>query len=507
MDESPRHITDESQDELAAAAASMPDQPTIAERSSPGPLSPEIQKKRQERLEKLAAESSERWAAKKRRRRTRGYAGLPADPPGPPRFPSETTLDESKAFLHLNNDLYRTLRDIFQTICEEAGFVKKTQAGPEKWQTAKEKLINDNPHLNKEFWGPPNGVPIESKQLALDVVCMDVTKRMRTLDQRMTIIEAKNALNLNPEQSREIRNGFYEVLKDDHFTSKLEAGPEHWNALKQKWLDDSQLLQSILGTSDLVEAVTNTQSRLKIRAMEVLCRDVMKRLRDDQTKRDPTRSKQVINSGPGPGPARPKPIVNIVSPPKPTSRQLKALPASRPRPLPLSISASPSRRRADPQNDLRIDPSLLLAAADPGFALDQLREYAVSASNSTSASQRQDGTVSSVSQPIVPEGSNVIVAILFRLSPASTFQEGSKIWLGELRQHASFGELRQLTSGRHPGSVLSRIEGVLSDQGDNESKFQIDRDDELLAYMQYVLEKKAAGVKPTFLVTLDIAQS
>jgi hypothetical protein len=42
------------------------------------PLSPEVMKKRQERLAKLEAESAERWATRKRRRRTRGWAGLPA---------------------------------------------------------------------------------------------------------------------------------------------------------------------------------------------------------------------------------------------------------------------------------------------------------------------------------------------------------------------------------------------------------------------------------------------
>ena len=62
-------------------------------------LSPEVMQKRQERFAKLEAESAERWATRKRRRRTRGWAGLPADPPGPPRFPSETTIDEKQGFL------------------------------------------------------------------------------------------------------------------------------------------------------------------------------------------------------------------------------------------------------------------------------------------------------------------------------------------------------------------------------------------------------------------------
>ena len=79
-----------------------------------------------------------RTATRKRRRRTRGWAGLPADPPGPPRFPSETTIDESKAFLSLDNRLYRDIRSRFQRICEEADIIKKTIAGPERWEGPKD---------------------------------------------------------------------------------------------------------------------------------------------------------------------------------------------------------------------------------------------------------------------------------------------------------------------------------------------------------------------------------
>lgn len=49
-----------------------------------------------ERRQHFQERSDELRATNKRRRRTRGYGGLRADPPGPPRFPSETTLDESK---------------------------------------------------------------------------------------------------------------------------------------------------------------------------------------------------------------------------------------------------------------------------------------------------------------------------------------------------------------------------------------------------------------------------
>ncbi|RKF56907.1 hypothetical protein GcM3_192034 [Golovinomyces cichoracearum] len=263
----------------------------ISNRPASPPLSPEVMKKRQERLKKLQAESAERWALRKRRRRTRGWAGLPADPPGPPRFPSETTIDESKAFLSLDSRLYRDIRSRFQRICEDAAIIKKTVAGPERWEAAKDRLIQESLHLQSVFW--VNEENQDLKKLALDVVCSDVTKRMRTLERRMTIAEAKNTLHINPEESRQLRNAFYQVLKADHFTSKLEAGEEHWKDLKNQWINGSELLQNILAPG---EADTHHQEKLK--AIEVLCRDVMKRLRDDQTKRDPLRRINTKNSSP-----------------------------------------------------------------------------------------------------------------------------------------------------------------------------------------------------------------
>src|ERR1700709_831617 len=128
-------------EEDSMGAISIPGQaaPPIDRAGSP-PLSPEVMKKRQERLAKLQAESAERWASRKRRRRTRGWAGLPADPPGPPRFPSETTIDESKAFLSLDSRLYRDIRARFQRICEDSDIIKKTIAGPERGEAAKDRL-------------------------------------------------------------------------------------------------------------------------------------------------------------------------------------------------------------------------------------------------------------------------------------------------------------------------------------------------------------------------------
>lgn len=426
---------------------------------------PQAQRQRQLRLEKLQAESEERRIAKKRRRRTRVWAGLPADPPGPPRFPSETTIDESKAFLHMDNEIYRQMRDQFQRICEEAGFIKKTVAGPDKWQAAKDRLISESVHLNREFYGPVNEVEFETKVLALDIVCTDVTKRMRTLERRMTIAEAKNTLGINPEESRQIRDEFYDILQADNFTSKLEAGNEHWDELKRQWIAASTILQRILPPA--VEPPDPQQAE-RLKAIEVLCRDVMKRLRDDQARKDPKRKKQV-NTGPGPGPAPPRVAATVGS-----------MTTYAPTAAMLSLD-SPTTAHQMVHDNLEIDPSLLAAAADDD--LSELQHYA------TEGNSYHYLPTDTHSQPF---------PAFFRLSPSSPVQTPPKVWLSTLVT-CSLSELRQCASGQHTHAVVKKVEGVMTDPATNvETVFVIDRDDELMAYLAY-----SDGNKPTFNVHLQ----
>ncbi|KAJ5681520.1 uncharacterized protein N7477_001460 [Penicillium maclennaniae] len=421
-------------------------------------LSPEVMAKRKERLDHLKSESAERWASRKRRRRTRGWAGLPADPPGPPRFPSETTIDESKQYLNLDNNLYRQLRDHFQKICEEAGFIKKTIAGPERWQAAKDKLIHESPHLQQVFNSEPN--QRDAKALALDVVCMDVTKRMRTLERRMTIAEAKNVLGVNPEESRQIRNAFYGTLKADHFTSKLEAGDEHWQELKAQWIRNSSLLQRILEPG-----VADPEHTNRLKALEVLCRDVMKRLRDDQTKRDPARkrsrpradSRNATSNSPQVGNILGNGINNGIS--TLASQALASAP----------ISASEI-------GDMQIDPSLLQAANDP--------------SSFSANTQHGAGNAFEYMDPMLH--TTLLHSLIYlQISPHSQIPEiSTKNWAEKLATR-SVEEIRQLTAAKYPYAVISKIEGVDKDEHENDSYFPIDEDHELDDYLSHVHGRKA----------------
>ncbi|XTI92658.1 hypothetical protein V2W45_1248331 [Cenococcum geophilum] len=489
MQELEQAIMEENANADEAKAQAEKEGAAVQRPSSPE-LDPEVIRKRQQRLERLQAESDERWRTRKRRRRTRGWAGMPADPEGPPRFPSETTIDESKAYLNMDNDLYRQVREQFQSICEEEGVLKKTIAGPDKWTEVKDRLIRENAHLQNVFWNDPqphqqNGQPSkhDQKALSLDVICTDVTKRMRTLECRMTIAEAKNALSINPEESRQIRHAFYATLKADHFTSKLEAGDSHWNELKEQWIAESDLLQRILAPGD-----ADPNHELKKKALEVLCRDVMKRHRDDQTKRDPTRKKQ-INTGPGPGPA-------------PPSINSHALPRSYSSTTNIVIRQEQHENNNQPQtqpqplshpSDLQIDPSLLLAANDPSVMQGHHDTYPPPYADPGYAS-------ASHAQAAVPAP----IPVYFRLHPHSSLSLGAhskQLWLGAL-QIGTVAEIRSLAMREHPGTIVVRIEGVVTHRGgeghsEREMVYAIDDEAELGGYLAHV-----AGGKVTFVVML-----
>ncbi|EKD13261.1 hypothetical protein MBM_08704 [Drepanopeziza brunnea f. sp. 'multigermtubi' MB_m1] len=468
------------------------------------PLSPEVMRKRQERMAKLQAESAERWASRRRRRRTRSWAGLPADPPGPPRFPSETTIDESKAFLSLDNRLYRDIRARFQRICEEADIIKKTLAGPERWEAAKDRLVQESPHLQGVLWVSEENQ--EAKKLALDVVCSDVTKRMRTLERRMTIAEAKNYLGVNPEESRQLRNAFYQTLKADHFTSKLEAGEEHWKELKASWINGSPLLQNILAPGD-----ADPQHAQKVKAMEVLCRDVMKRLRDDQTKRDPTRKKKFDSNfvtadhgrDPGMDDFPPEfqsgPDENLMRAAALAQAQNHMQNASQPQshsggPMDHQSQAQDLHAQPHPQvkfdhTDMQIDPSLLLAAAnDPSLM------------NSGMQSQYADQQYleQQFAAPASFQPASSSCAVYFRLHPNSDVASQSRLWVDTLTSN-SVDELRQRVAVKFPGAVALRIEGIIKSPNGSEMALPIDADDELEAYFAAI-----AGVKPVFSVLVSM---
>lgn len=249
----------------------------------------------QKRTGSSSHDNHEPAESRKRRRLLRGIGSVPADAPGaPPRYKSETSLNECKAYLQLDNDSYQALRQQFMNICNEAGIVKKTKCEPGLWEASKDRLIRENAHISAIMHAPhPDSNEVAN---ALEVLCADVTKRIRVMSTRITMQEANNGLHLNPAQSKHLRHLFYEILQQNDWTTKQNCGEEKWEQMFQLWLTKSDIL------TRLQQQGIDEKTR---KYLGVLTRDAMKRLTDSNAKKDPQLRQWTEGTyGPGPGAAR-----------------------------------------------------------------------------------------------------------------------------------------------------------------------------------------------------------
>ena len=464
---------------------------------SPGTsLPPEVIAKREARQARLLAESQERLKAGTRRRRTKVWSGLPPDPVQPPRYPSELTMEESKNELGLDKKTYQEMRNLFEDICRNNNVIKKTLCGAETWKSVKDQLISQFQHLQPIFWGTDAAdLSQTQKPMALDLICMDVTKKIRTVGTRITITDAKNILGLTPQEGRDIRTAFDAILKGDHFVSKLEVPKEHWDALKEKWIAESPRLQQIIAGGD-----ADPDLPAKLRSLESIASDVQKRHRDFQTKKDPTRlTKSSANSFPGRGPplaSTNRSRANKRNPPPAINPADQAADS----PVQAFLSGALSDHHTNDiiptsssTNDMTTFASQALAHARYNDYTDftglQIDPTLLEAAGSLPQNPA-DNHVQIQSDPPV--------RVYFRPSATSQLQHLSlapKVWLGELQAPYTVNSLRALAlkgSGLQGKASVGKVEGVT--EGD--SGWGIDEDDELEAYLGFV----RGGGKVTFVV-------
>ncbi|KAF6831341.1 hypothetical protein CMUS01_07384 [Colletotrichum musicola] len=479
-----------------------------------GPLTPDTLTD-QEALELMPDETSNAWDqesnSRRKRRRTKVSGSTSQDASVVPRFPSETTIDEAKTILNLSNDVYRQVRATFARLCEESGIVKKTIAGPDRWEAVKDRLVREVPQLQAVMWQATDNA--ESKKLALEIICTDITKRARTLDKRITLAEAKNILGINPEEARDLRAAFDQILREDGLTSKSEAGPAQWNDLKKRWEDGSELIQRILGPGPVDPAHAE-----KVRALDVLARDVMKRLRDDMARKDqPKKRSSAKPARPNATETRNEPVAQAVQPSQPEmvqdlqsnaadlnnqyenagpvasmglipssgvsqAQMLMPVPMQAPAADPLGHSAARILSNAlmgQPNMALEshMGSSLLLAANAQAAFVEQYQQFAAA-------------------QPVYHQPAPTSVAAYMRLHPSSTFVINANLWIVTLSSH-SVQQLRHLAASKFPGAICLRVEGVLKDGKGGEMPLQIDQDPELAAYLTHL-----QGATPTFNVQL-----
>lgn len=415
----------------------------------------------EDRRREMEAESDERWVTKKRRRRTRQYAGMPADPPGPPRFPSETTLAQSQEILGLDKAAYADVRQQFQTICETEGIFKKSVAGPKRWEDVKNALINRIDPLRTVFWIDKSN--LEQKQLALDVVCSDVTKRMReSLDKPLLMADVKNILDLDPEKTREVRLAFYKILEADGFTSKVALGPERWHELKQKWVDECDTLRKTF--TRLEEPQTGM---LKHKALEALATDVMKRLRDDLGRRKDTRA----DNG---GPMETSLESLRYDDPAGGMPQLQGDASSFAAMLVPDQSHHVHPPRILPEHlldaqmgmqmpmDTGLSQSLLLDPNAQGGFMDSHQQFMTGPGALSAGTSPFDAPHATAFQPAAPN--HTVIPIYLR--EVNNVGPVGDLWIGFLSMPSpSLEELRQVAAQKIPGSTCTGVEGLVKVPG------------------------------------------
>lgn len=402
------------------------------------------------------------------------------DPPGPPRFPSETTLGQSQTYLNLDKKLYMEIRDRFVEICQEDGIVKKTQCGPDNWQLAKSRLVQEYPHLQQQLQ-EPDPQRLNLLNLSLDVICTDVTKKLRSMDRTMSLGEAKNILNINPDEGRQLRQDFLNLLEANHFKTKVESG--NFEELKARWMNET-------GLAARIPPPTDPNHPTAQKALSVYCRDIMKRWRDAHTDKGQTKAKRMT----------PPTAVDTQLVPAPNRARQNQVAVQRTMPATLV----PQGQVNGLPVDQRIDPSLLQAAGDPSHAMRNVpaNPYGSGASSSGQRHDHQhlfhDTELPSISPALERQVPKSIPAY-FRLSQFSAVEGVPKLWLGVLS--APTGAALRAAALAFPGGhghVVARIEGLVTAPDGAEMLFQIDQDDELIGYLAHVAKGKA-----TFVVFLE----
>ncbi|KAK4129650.1 hypothetical protein N657DRAFT_610208 [Parathielavia appendiculata] len=475
--------------------------------------------RREYRKRQLEAENEERWMTKKRRRHTRAYGILPPDPPGvPPRFPSETTLTESKQILQLDPEAYKALREKFYSICVNAGVYKKTLVGPERWEALKEQLIRESMHLRAVMWDQTD---IDKKNLAVEIIACDVTKRIRVESTAMHVADAKVILGLNPDQGYAVRTRMYNLLAQEKFTNKFEEGFDYFEQLKQRWIAESPELSGVVAAGP-----ADPDYQRKMKAINVLCRDATRRYRSDaarlgrtpdvkpptqkpatpkpRKKATPNPSAKAAGKEPAQAASSHTPASEITdtdsqateSPPPPPqprrrgrppgSRNKKSLPHVESR---LVLADVEEPREGQQMVDPQLRASVLAASQNQDPLLDGQYGHGYAAPQHAQVFQQpQQPQPQQHQQQATPApASSGAIAAFFRLNPAQAamFPGVPAQWISPLSSR-TMAELRSAARQKTPGALCYKIEGIVKDGKGGELPLPVSDEVELETYLQHV---------------------
>ncbi|MCJ1245922.1 hypothetical protein MMC30_003126 [Trapelia coarctata] len=179
------------------------------------------------------------------------------------KFPSEMKLEDCKKVLAISEPTYQAIRTAFLAICETSNIQRKK--GCTIWAEAKLRLIDSVPALKAIFEQPMPANEKERKELAVDLICQDRTKNLRRNATRMELRDAKKLLCLDPAGVTRVQAALVKKLKADGFSTKTEAGEQHWKELRDAWVKE----EGLGGNGEHGD-----------KACDVICADVMKRMND-----------------------------------------------------------------------------------------------------------------------------------------------------------------------------------------------------------------------------------
>ena len=449
-------------------------------------------------------DASQHGAASERRKRTRKRTRAAADGSGNVlHFPSEMTIREVRAVLDLDRHSYGRTRISFKRLCREAGVTKKTQAGLERWETVKAALVSEFPQLRAA--DSPESQGSRLKAQAVDALCTDIAKSMRTAEKRMTLLKAKHALGVNPDMCRRIRDAFHGVLEDSGFQRRADIRPRQWDALKRRWAEQCPLIRDVL--SDTRDA---EDSRTRKHAVEALARDIMKRFFEKNVWK--ALKRRQLQS--------PKTDQNADSPSAEQESEREELESngylSMPRASPqAALGYGPPHGNTNPQLSmhLQLQPSNLAHTANtPSHArrvLTQtmtptpLMETSLLPPSALqpvgfmrgSYAQHQYGAGATLAPPMYSQGPPMSqpVGIFMRLVKQPYRMMGVAAATMTTR---TMQELRNLAMQKIPGMVCGRVMGVLKGPQGEDVPLEVTSDVELEAYMSCVT------TPPTFNVQL-----
>jgi len=200
------------------------------------------------------------------------------------------SMDDCKSILHVDDDAYWNIRDSFKLICMEMGVQEKKYATG-FWNVAIARLIEKNVHLHglRTIEVGPTQEDAEKHKLqlsALDKICIAVAKVLREGGPRVQPSNPKTILGLNRSTTNEVMQSFESFLKQEYLlTSKSGLKEDQRKDIISRWITSSPLLQGVLHSMNPDPNQAQVEQAEKLRALERLCRDILKKLRAAATKR------------------------------------------------------------------------------------------------------------------------------------------------------------------------------------------------------------------------------